>query len=88
MIQSDAIADQVEARALEMFERHVRPRLSPADHGKLVVINMTTGEFEMGDDDLETLDTARKRFPDAELFTMRAGRPAAFRLDAMKDGFA
>lgn len=52
------------------------------DKGKLLVINVETGEYELDADDVIAAKRAKARFGNAALFTMRVGYPTAYRLGA------
>ena len=64
----------------DIFNRHVCPTLRPEDHGKFVAIDVETEDFEVNDDDYAALANLRSRRPDAEIWLMRAGYPAAYRM--------
>ena len=68
-------------RGLEIYERAIRAQIAPEHKGKLLVINLETGEYEMDADDTAALDRAKARFGDAETFTLRVGYLTAYRLD-------
>ena len=63
----------------EIYEREIRAQVEAAHRGKFLVINVETGEYEMDESDLAVSKRAKARFPDAPLFTMRIGFPAAYR---------
>jgi hypothetical protein len=64
----------------EIFERVVRPALRPDDDGKFVAIDVETGDFEMDEDDYAAIARLRSRKPAADVWLMRAGYPAAYRI--------
>jgi hypothetical protein len=72
--------EEIARRGEAVYERLIRPRLGAPDRGKFLVINVDTGEYELDTDDLAASKRAKARFPNAPLFTMRVGRPAAYRL--------
>ena len=67
-------------RALRWYADKIGPEVEATGRGRFVVINVETGEYEIDDDDLAATRRARARFPDAPLFTLRVGYPAAYRL--------
>lgn len=66
--------------AMAIYDRSIRARLEPTHNGEFVVINLDTGEYEVGERDAEVTLRARARFPKARLFTHRVGSEAAYRI--------
>jgi len=64
----------------ELYERVVKPTLQPEDDNKFVAIDVDTGDFELDFDDLTSTDRLIERRPDAHIWLMRVGHPAAYRL--------
>ncbi len=65
----------------ELYEQEIRAAIDEAkDRGKMLVINVETGEYEMDTDDVAAAKRAKARFGSAALFAMRVGHPAAYRL--------
>ncbi len=71
---------EVVRHGVEVYEQHLRPQLEAGNHGKFLVINTETGEYEMDADDVAAAKRAKARFGDALLFSMRIGHAAAYRL--------
>jgi hypothetical protein len=80
MATSAYTAEEIVRRGQEIYEHEIRPQVEPNHRGKLLVINIETGEYEMDSDALAAAKRAKARFPEAALFTMRVGYPTAFRL--------
>ena len=66
----------------DIFDRQVQPTLRPEDNGKFVAIDVSTGEFEIDSDDYTAVMRLRTRKPEADMWLMRAGYPAAYRIGA------
>jgi hypothetical protein len=76
-----AVLAEDERRAIEVYERLVRPALRPEDEGKFVAVAFETGDFEIDADDHTATDRLLDRLPGARVWLMRAGRDtAAYRL--------
>ena len=87
--QSEKAKDEIESngprypkevfaeRGDAIYEKEIRPRLSPNDKGKFVAIDIETGEYELARDDLRACDKLRERIPDAQVWLMRVGYRAA-----------
>ena len=71
---------EIVRRGQEIYERAIRAQVEPEHKGKLLVINIETGEYEMDADDAAALDRAKARFGRAKTFTLRVGYPTAYRL--------
>ncbi|MCI0700424.1 MAG: hypothetical protein L0241_05025 [Planctomycetia bacterium] len=63
----------------EIFERVVRPTLKP-EEGKYVAIDIATEEYEVDDSDYAAVMKIHGRNPGAEVWLMRVGYPAAYKL--------
>ena len=70
------------ARGKALYEQRIRDQVETSENiGKILIINVETGEWEMGDDprgddDLAVSRRAAARFPDAGRYGMRIGYPA------------
>ncbi len=64
----------------QVFELQVKPRLSPADDGKFVALDMDTGDYVVDADDYTATSKLRSRSPRARIWLARAGQPTAYRM--------
>lgn len=64
----------------EAFERHVRPMLQPEDDGKILIIDVDTGEYEIDANDYTAVMRMRSRKPTAETWLMRVGQKTAYKI--------
>ncbi|MEA2558535.1 MAG: hypothetical protein QOH06_39 [Acidobacteriota bacterium] len=60
-------------RGDEIYERDVLPILREEDKGKMVVIDIETGAFEMDVNERAATDRLLARHPDAQIWFRRAG---------------
>ncbi len=63
----------------EIYERQVSARLDAGQHGKIVAIDVDSGEFEVAE---QTVDAARRlmaRRPDAQIWFVRIGHQGVHR---------
>lgn len=72
--------EEVEARGEEIYQTQIRPRVEAGNHGKFVVIDIETGEYEIDKDDLQATKRALAKRPKAVLYGVRIGYPAAYQL--------
>lgn len=73
-------SSEIARRGEEIYERSLREKLEPGNVGKFLVIDIETGEYEIGDDHVEVSCRAQLRFPDHARFGMRIGYAGSFRI--------
>jgi hypothetical protein len=56
-------------RAAVLFESAIRPRLSDSP-GRYLVLDLTSGDFETGNDDIAAEERLLARLPTADLYVM------------------
>lgn len=71
---------EIAVRARTLYNERIRDSVEALHSGEFLVLNVATGEFEVGADDAEVSARAAARFGDAPLFTFRVGHSAAYRL--------
>lgn len=71
---------EIVERGRGIYEQTIRSQVEAAHQGDFLVINVDTGEYEIGRDDVLVSRRAKERFGGALLFTMRVGHDAAYRL--------
>lgn len=72
--------EEIARRGKAIYDQKIRASVEPEHNGKYLILNVETGEYEMNADYLTASVRARERFPDAPLFTLRVGHPAAYRI--------
>lgn len=72
--------EEVVRRGREIYERDVRAEVETSYDGEFVIVDVTTGAWEVDEDDVAASDRVLARNPDAALYFARVGRPAAYRL--------
>jgi hypothetical protein len=65
--------DEFARRGDQVYASAVEPRLSPADRGKFVAVDIETGEYEIGESILAACDKLNARLPDSQIWTVRVG---------------
>ena len=63
-----------------MYEKKILPLLKSDDRGKVVVIDVNSGDYEIDSDDAAALFRLLERRPDAFTWTERVGYPVAHRV--------
>lgn len=72
--------DEVARLGTEVYDRQVRPKLRPEDNDKFVAVDITTGEYELDNDDYTAVMRLRTRRPSAEIWLGRVGQRAAYHM--------
>lgn len=66
-------------RGTALYEQQVRPRVEAGNNGKVVALEVDTGDFEVADDSLTASQRLLARRPDAQIWCVRIGHPAVHR---------
>ena len=80
MPHSRYTSEEIVRRGQRLFEQSIRSQVPAESRGKFLVIDIETGLYEVDSSDLEAMQRARARNPDAALYIMRIGFPTAYRL--------
>ena len=67
-------------RGREMYEQELRARVESQHLGQFLVLDISSGEYEIATDDLTASESLLARKPDAILYGVRIGSSAAYRL--------
>ena len=63
----------------DLYEREIRPKVeTDANIGKIISIDIETGEYEIGDDLLVTANRLLAKHPDAAIWSERIGYNAVY----------
>ena len=61
----------------EMYERDIRKQVEADHHGKVIAIDVDTGNWAVGDNVIAATDRLRERYPDTiNVLSERVGYPA------------
>ena len=72
-------SDEIARRGERLWETTLRPRLDLKENvGKILSIDVETGDYELGDDPLETSRRLQARHRDAAIWTKRVGYDAVY----------
>ena len=64
----------------EIYERDIRPRVEAGSKGKIVAIDIETGEYETAENTVQASQRLFQRLPDAQIWFVRIGYPAVHRI--------
>ena len=62
-----------------IYEEQVRPQVEADHHGKIVAIDIETGEFEVADNTLAASERLLGRRPEAQIWCVRIGHRGVHR---------
>ena len=72
--------EEVAKRGEAIYEQEIRPKVESENKGKYLVLDIETGEYEIDQDDLAATKRVMEKCPEAVLYGLRIGYPAAYRL--------
>jgi hypothetical protein len=59
----------------ELYEQKIRPLVEAGNHGKIVAIDVDTGQYEVDTDSLAAAHRLFARLPGAQIWFVRVGYP-------------
>jgi hypothetical protein len=62
-----------------IYQNQIRPQVEAGNHGKIVAIDIETGDFEVANSTMLAVDKLYERKPDAQPWVIRIGHRAVFR---------
>lgn len=57
----------------EIYERDIRPRVEETNHGKIVAINVDSGDYDIGNTGLAASERLLAQNPNADIWCIRIG---------------
>ena len=78
MHSSDYPREVVVSRGKAIY-RQLRDEVEPAHKGKILAIDVKTGNYEIDDKVAEVLSRVRAKNPDAMVYCLRIGSPGVYR---------
>ena len=65
--------DEIAGRGTEMFETNIRQVVEEGNRGRFLAIDVTTGEYAVGDQRYEAAMAVRARNPNAQIWGLPIG---------------
>jgi hypothetical protein len=72
--------EELSQRGKALYESQIRSQVEADNHGKIVAIDIESGDFEVDEDTLVASDRLLLRHPDAQTWFIRIGHRAVHRL--------
>ena len=66
----------------ELYNKEIEPLVEPAHHGKVVGIDIQTGDYAIDEDVMPACATVKERRPEAQIWIVRAGHPTLYKHSA------
>ena len=73
-------SEQIAERGQALYDQVIRDSLGPSEHGKFLVVDIETGDYEIDLDELAAVKRARAKHPAAAFYILRVGHHTAYRL--------
>jgi hypothetical protein len=80
MAQTEYTLEEIARRAQEIYQRDIRDRVMPQHKGKFLVVDIESGDYEIGTDDLQAEDALRARRPEGVFFLLRVGYTGVYKI--------
>lgn len=65
--------EEFASRGDEIYESQVRPKVEAGNRGKIVAIDLETGDFEIDASEIAACDRLEARYPEAQIWIVRIG---------------
>ncbi len=80
MHKSDITPEVIAMRGEELYQQKIRDEVETANKGKYLVVDIDTGDYAIADEDLVATDRLLSKRPNATVYGLRIGFPAAYRI--------
>ncbi len=76
MADADYTTEEIARRGQERYDREIRPKVEEGNRGKIVMIDIETGDYTVSDDQLAAARSMLAKHPGAHLYAVRVGYPS------------
>lgn len=73
-------SEEIVRRGQALYDQQLCNQVAAGNTGKFLVLDIETGEYEIDRDELAALKRAKAKRPEAPLYMLRIGYPAAYRI--------
>ena len=77
--------EEAARRGTEIYERDVRSQVGAGNKGKIVAVDIETGEYEIADTTVAASQNLFRRLPDAQIWFVRIGYRAVHRIGSREN---
>jgi hypothetical protein len=78
--------EEVTRRANALYESRIRAMVETSENiGKMVIIDIETGDYAIGESDIQAVHTLKEKNPNARLFGIRIGYDVAVSLGGVME---
>lgn len=78
MRYSDWTAEEIGSRGEDIYQKQIRDKVDPKHKGMFLVLDIETGDYEIDAEDLVATDRLLAKHPNAIIYGVRVGFPAAY----------
>ena len=75
----DAETEEIVRLGKEVYERDIRAKVEADNHGKMLVLDVDSGDYAIADNSLKALNMLKAKRPGARAFLVRVGYPTAIK---------
>ncbi len=80
MYDSNVTADMIASRGEKLYQQNIRAKVEADHKGRFLAVDIETGDYAIADEDLEATDRLLSKQPNALVYGLRIGFPAAYRI--------
>lgn len=80
MQYSDNASEVIADRGEELYQKKIRDKVEATHKGKFLAVDIETGDYAVADEDLIATDLLLEKRPNATVYGLRIGFPAAYRI--------
>jgi hypothetical protein len=77
-------SEEIVRRGQALYEQQIRANVEARHKGAFLVLDIDTGEYEIDVSEVAALKRAKAKNPDAALYILRVGYPAAYRVGGQR----
>lgn len=70
--------------AREIYQEKIKPLVEPQESGKFIVIDVTSGDYEIDEEIVEAFDRLKARRPESVAGGLRIGHRATFKMPGIR----
>ncbi len=86
MPQTHYNKEEIARRGEVLYAQAIRAHVEDSQNGKIIAIDIESGDYEIDDTTLPAADRLRARRPDAEIYALRIGYAAVYSFGNLRPG--